>query len=148
MQILFFIDGNNQNRVCRIKQFLSEFQTFFHKGKPFTMAVNVVPVNVIIVIFPVPGACVIWWIDINAVHLMPVHVCQKLQCMIIVRFNQGMPNIILRTILYLVDLLEIWIDWIPKLRNRNERIHFKIRLLLCCPVHTECSIPINAQNLI
>ena len=59
MQVFFFINGNDQHRIIRIQQSLSDFQPFLHERQPLAVTVFVGSVHVVVIIFPVPGAGII-----------------------------------------------------------------------------------------
>lgn len=79
MQILFFINSYNQNRIFGIEQFLGNLQTLLHHGKPFAVAILVIAVHIVIVVLPILGSGVIRRIDVNAVHLAGIEIFKKLQ---------------------------------------------------------------------
>ena len=69
MQILFFINGNDENRVIRIQNPLCNLQPFLHHGEPLAVTIAVGGINIVVVVLPVAGTCVVWGIDIYAFDL-------------------------------------------------------------------------------
>ena len=120
MQVFFFINGNDQHRIIRIQQSLSDFQPFLHERQPLAVTVFVGSVHVVVIIFPVPGAGVIRRIDIDAIHLTCVQVFQKLQCMVVVRFDQCVPQFAVRRITNFSQGLKAGVDGITQLCRCNE----------------------------
>ena len=43
-------------------------QPLLHHGQPFAMAIGIVAVHIVVVVFPVTGSSVVWWINIYAVN--------------------------------------------------------------------------------
>ena len=78
MKIFFFIDCNDQYRIVGIQQFFGNLQPFLYEGKPFTMTIFIVAVDVVVVIFPIPGAGIVRRVDVDTIHLACVQIFQKL----------------------------------------------------------------------
>ena len=62
------------------------------------MTVSIIAVHIVVVIFPVLCAGIVGRIDIDAVNFSGIEVFQKLQGVIVVRFNQRVPKIAIRCI--------------------------------------------------
>ena len=71
------------------------------------MTILIVAIHIIVVVFPVPCACIVRRIDVDAIHLPGIEVFQKLQGMVVVRLDQRVPQVTIRRIADLVDGLEI-----------------------------------------
>ena len=123
MQILFFVDGNYQNRISRIEQTLRQFQTFLHHRQPLAMPVGIVAVHIVVIVFPVTSPCVIVWVDLDTIYLSSIEVFQKLQGMVIVRLDQRVPQVAVRRIADGIQRLQIGIDGLTELGHANQRIH-------------------------
>ena len=67
------------------------------------MTVSVRSIYIVIVVFPVLGTSIVRRINVYAVHLLCIEIFQKLQRMVIIRFNQGMPKAAVRSILHSVN---------------------------------------------
>ena len=98
MQVFLLINGDNQNRIRRIQQLFSEFQAALHERKPFAVTVSIIAIHIVVVVFPVLCAGIVGRVDIDAVHLTRIQIFQKLQGVIVVRFNQRVPKIAIRCI--------------------------------------------------
>ena len=55
------------------------------------MAVGIVAVYVVVIVFPVFSPCVIGWVDVDTIYLSGIELLQKLERMVVVRFNQRVP---------------------------------------------------------
>ena len=98
MQVFLLINGDNQNRIRRIQQFLCQLQTPLHKRKPLAVTVSIIAIHIVVVIFPVLCASIVGRIDIDAVNFSGIEVFQKLQGMVVVRLDQRVPKIAIRCI--------------------------------------------------
>ena len=99
MQIFFFIYSYDQNGVLRIKELLCDLQALLHHGEPLAVAVSIRAVNIIVVVLPVLCSGVVWWIDVDAVHLLCVQIFQQLERVVVVRLNQRMPKVAIWSVL-------------------------------------------------
>jgi len=123
MQIFLFIYGNDQHRILRVEQLLRQLQPLFHHGQPLAVAIGVVAIHVIVVVLPVLCAGIVGRVDIDAVHLPGVQVLQQLEGVIVVGFDQGMPEVAVRGVADSVNGFQIWIDGIAKLRDAYQLLH-------------------------
>ena len=87
------------------------------------MTVSIIAVHIIIVVFPVFCASVVRRVDINAVYLARVQVFQKLQGMVVVRFDERVPKVAVRRVADRVDGLEIGVNGLAEFRHADKRLH-------------------------
>ena len=130
MQIFLFINGYDQYGIFGVEQLFGKLQPPLHEGEPLTMAVAVCSIYIIVIVFPVLRSSVVGRIDIDAVHLSGIEILQKLQCMVIIRFNQCMPKVAVWRIANGSQGLQIWIDGFSKLSNTNDIFQSKINRLV------------------
>ena len=123
MKILFFVDGNYQNRISRIEQTLRQFQTFLHHRKPLAVPVGIVAIHVVVIVFPVTSPCVIGWVDVDTIHLSGIEVLQQLECMVVVRLDQRVPQVTVWRIADCVQWLQIGIDGLTELGHTHQHIY-------------------------
>lgn len=64
------------------------------------MPVQVVAFNVIVVVFPVLRPRVVWWVDIDGIHLAPVRIGQRFQDVVVLSINYRVEWLI-ASLLYL-----------------------------------------------
>ena len=100
------------------------------------MAICIRSVYIIIIVFPVFSTSIIWRIDVNTIHFTCIQIFQKLQCMIIIRLNQGMPKITIWCIAYTVQWFQIWINWFSKLSYTYQIADWNHFLFFCDLVRT------------
>ena len=131
MKIFFLIYCHNKNRIFWIQQLFCNLQPLLHKRQPLTMPICISPVNIIIIVFPIPCARVVRRININTVHFSCIKIFQQLQSMIIIRLNQCMPQIAVWSITYIINQLQIWIDWFSKLSHAYQLIHQNFFSFFC-----------------
>ena len=67
------------------------------------MPISIRTIHVIVVVLPVFCTGVIRRINVYAIYLLCIEIFQKLQRMVIIRFNQGMPKAAVRSILHSVN---------------------------------------------
>ena len=56
------------------------------------MAVFIIPIYIIVVVFPITRSGIIWRININAVHLSTMSFFQKIESLKVVPFNDEIPR--------------------------------------------------------
>lgn len=65
-----------------------------HHRQPLAVAEGVVLIYIIAIVFPVFGVLlVIGWVDVDTIHLSGIEVLQQLERMVVVRFNQRVPQV-------------------------------------------------------
>ena len=55
------------------------------------MPIGIVTIHIVVIVFPVTSPCVIGWVDVDTIYLSGIEVLQKLERMVVVRFNQRVP---------------------------------------------------------
>ena len=90
------------------------------------MTVSVTSVHIVIVIFPVLCAGIVGRVDIDAVHLARIQVFQKLQGMVVVRFDERVPQIAVRRVADRVDGLEIGVNGLAEFRHADKLLHWEL----------------------
>lgn len=75
-----------------------------HHRQPLAVAEGVVLIYIIAIVFPVFGVLlVIGWVDVDTIHLSGIEVLQQLERMVVVRFNQRVPQVAVRRVADRVD---------------------------------------------
>ena len=62
------------------------------------MSIGIVAIHIVVIVFPVSRPCVIGWVDVDTIHLSGIEVLQQLERMVVVRFNQRVPQVAVRRI--------------------------------------------------
>ena len=148
MQIFLFINGNDQYRIIRIQQTLCNLQTFLHERQPFTVAVFICTVHIIVIVFPVFCAGVIGRIDVDTIHFSRIQIFQKLQSMVVICFNQGVPKVTVWGIAHFVQHLETGIDWVTQFCRCHKVINRKFYRFIPISRQAESLPALNFQNSI
>lgn len=120
MEIFLFINRHNQYGIFGIEQTFGEFEALFHEGKPLGVAVGVVAVYVVVVVFPVACASIVGWVDVDAIDFAGIEVFEQLQCVVVIRFNQGMPEVTVGGIAYRIDGFERRVNGFAELGDADE----------------------------
>ena len=94
------------------------------------MSIGIVAIHIVVIVFPVSRPCVIGWVDVDTIHLSGIEVLQQLERMVVVRFNQRVPQVAVRRIADGIQRLQIGIDGLTELGHANQRIHRKHDALL------------------
>ena len=110
------------------------------------MAVGIAAVHIIVVVFPVPGSRVIGRVDIDAVHLPRIQILQHLQGVVVVRFNQRVPQVAVRRVADRVDGLQVRINRLAEFRNGHKVIQGKLRLRMIRFVFAYCFVAVNGAH--
>ena len=135
MQIFFLVDGDDQHGILRVQQFFGDLQALLHHGEPFAVAIGIVAVHIVVVILPVFGSRIVRRVDVNAIDLSRIQVFQQLQRVVVVCFDQRMPQVAVRRIAYRVHPFEARVDRLPEAGDRHQIAHGKFfgRLLRLAP---------------
>ena len=143
MQIFLLIDRYYEHRIFRIQQFLRQLQPFLHKRQPFTVPVLIGTIDIIVIVFPVTCAGIVWWVYVNAINLLGIEIFQKLKRMVIISFDQCMPKIRIRRIADRINRFQIWINWLTEFRYRDKVNQCQFFHVMILPMFAGCIIPIN-----
>ena len=84
------------------------------------MTIRIVDIHIVVVILPIFRALIIRRINVDAVNFSGVEIFQQLQGMVIVGFNESVPQVAVRSITNAVHLFQTWEDWITEFGNDNQ----------------------------
>ena len=112
------------------------------------MAVSIRVVHIVVIILPVLCTSIVWRINIDTINLFCIKVFQQLKGMIIVRLNQSMPKVTVRSVLHSVNQFQRWVDWLSKFGHYHNFIHLEDFLLVCLTAVAEHFVTINFHDRI
>ena len=112
------------------------------------MTIRIRAIYIVVIVFPVLCTGVVWWIDIDTVHLLCIEIFQKLQRMVIIRFNQGMPKTTIRSVLHGIQRFKCRINRLTKLSHSHQLIQLEYFLLMCLPSVALHLIAVNLYDSI
>lgn len=87
------------------------------------MAVGIIAVYIVVVVFPIAGACVVGRINIDTIYLARIEVRKKLKRMVIVSFYYFVPQRRIRRGGDFVYWLKIRINWVAKISKRQQFVY-------------------------
>src|SRR2546425_666379 len=116
---LMFINSHDQNSIW-LKERFRQQEALLHHRKPFGMPEAVRLIHVVVVIFPVPRAGVVRWIDVDDVHLAFVAVKQELESVEVVGIDEHVPWFVWPSVLHSVHRDEGGIDGISKVTHHHQ----------------------------
>gem|GEM_PF-4513040 len=111
MMNLVFVNCYDKNAGFRIQKFTGKFQPFFHHRQPLTMPPSIIRIHIIIIILPVPCPGIIRRIDVYAVHFSLIQVFQELERVVVIGFDDGVPQFVIRRVFDFGDGFERREDW-------------------------------------
>ena len=110
------------------------------------MAVFIVAIYIVVVIFPVSGTSVIGRVNINAIYFACVQVFQNLQSVVVICFDQGMPQSAIRCIAHLSQRLQAGINRITQFCCGDQILHCKLYCFLAVFRQAGCNTVLNFQD--
>ena len=130
---LVLVDGHDQHARSRVQQAFRKAQALGHEGQPLAVLPLVVFVNVIVVVLPIPRACVVGRVDIDAIYFALIREQQQLQCVVVVCLDQDVMRSRGVTVGDGIYWCERWVNRFAHAANDNQLLDWeRLASARCC----------------